>query len=404
MTDAEYRQIVASMSTHGPILPDFSAGPAATDTINLTAKSFSFSPAQFTVTQGDNVVINFNVPSNDPASAHGLLMDTYVDPGRNCNRGQTIQITFTATTPGTFAFVCNVPSCGSGHSNMFGQMVVNAAPPNPAPAITSIAPSSGSIGGGTSVTITGTNFSTGATVTFGGTAASSVNVTSTTSITAVTPAASATGTVAVKVTNADGQSATFTGFIYTPAPPSITSVSPNSGPTSGNTAITISGSGFQSGATVTIGGLPVRAVTVVNGNTINAITGLGPATQQATQPQDVVVHNPDGSTITRSGGFTWSVPPVSVALVAPNSGLPAGGGKVLITGAGFTTGVQTSVTFGGVPATSVTVADPITLVAVTPPHAAGTVDVTVTVGTTTKTVANGFIYQVPPPRHRAVGK
>ena len=50
------------------------------------------------------------------------------------------------------------------------------------------------------MTITGTNFAAGATVTFGGTAATNVVVVSSTSITATTPAGSA-GAVTVTVTN-----------------------------------------------------------------------------------------------------------------------------------------------------------------------------------------------------------
>ena len=45
------------------------------------------------------------------------------------------------------------------------------------PTVTSVSPNNGTTAGGTSVTITGTNFATGATVTFGGTAATNVVVT-----------------------------------------------------------------------------------------------------------------------------------------------------------------------------------------------------------------------------------
>jgi hypothetical protein len=57
-----------------------------------------------------------------------------------------------------------------------------------APTVTGISPNSGPTAGGTAVTITGTNFATGATVSFGGTAATNVVVVSSTSITATTPA------------------------------------------------------------------------------------------------------------------------------------------------------------------------------------------------------------------------
>jgi len=84
-----------------------------------------------------------------------------------------------------------------------------------APTVTSVTPNSGTSGGGTPVTITGTNFAAGATVTFGGTPATNVVVVSSTKITATTPAHAA-GPVDVVVTNTDGQSGTLpSGFTYT---------------------------------------------------------------------------------------------------------------------------------------------------------------------------------------------
>jgi hypothetical protein len=89
--------------------------------------------------------------------------------------------------------------------------------PNPAPTVTSIGPSSGPASGGTSVTITGTGFQSGATVSLGGTSANSVAVGSSTSITATT-AAHASGTVNVVVANPDSQSGTLTnGYSYNAA-------------------------------------------------------------------------------------------------------------------------------------------------------------------------------------------
>lgn len=92
--------------------------------------------------------------------------------------------------------------------------VVTVNPPAPAPTVTSIAPTSGPITGGTAVTITGTNFVAGATVSVGGAAATGVTVVSATSITATTPIG-AEGAADVVVTNADAQAATLTGgFTY----------------------------------------------------------------------------------------------------------------------------------------------------------------------------------------------
>ena len=79
------------------------------------------------------------------------------------------------------------------------QSGTNPPPPppgNPAPTVSGISPASGTTAGGTPVTITGTGFLAGATVSFGGTAATGVTVASSTSITATAPAHTA-GTVSV---------------------------------------------------------------------------------------------------------------------------------------------------------------------------------------------------------------
>ena len=77
----------------------------------------------------------------------------------------------------------------------------------PAPAITAISPRSGVIAGGTTVTITGTDFDGATAVSFGGTAATSFTVNSDTSITATAPPAAGIGTVDITVTTAAGTSA-----------------------------------------------------------------------------------------------------------------------------------------------------------------------------------------------------
>lgn len=81
--------------------------------------------------------------------------------------------------------------------------------------LSTILPVSGTTAGGTAVTITGTGFLAGATVSLGGTVATGVTVVSSISITATTPA-HAVGGVNVVVTNTDTQSGTLTnGYTYT---------------------------------------------------------------------------------------------------------------------------------------------------------------------------------------------
>ena len=87
------------------------------------------------------------------------------------------------------------------------------------PAVTSIAPSSGPVSGGTSVAITGHDFTGATAVAFGGAPATSIKVNSDTSITAVTPAEAA-GAADVRVTTVAGQSATSAAdrFTFTSPP------------------------------------------------------------------------------------------------------------------------------------------------------------------------------------------
>ena len=153
------------------------------------------------------------------------------------------------------------------------------------------------------MTITGTGFLSGATVSMGGTAATGVNVVSSTSITATTPAHAA-GAVSVVVTNTDNQTGTFSnGYTYTtsnPAP-TVSGISPNTGTTAGGTAVTITGTGFLAGATVSFGGTAATGVNVASGTSITATT---PA--HAAGAVSVVVTNTDNQTGTLTNGYTYT--------------------------------------------------------------------------------------------------
>jgi hypothetical protein len=102
-----------------------------------------------------------------------------------------------------------------------------APPPPPPPTVVSLAPNNGPIAGGTSVTITGTNFTGATAVKFGAAAAASFLVNSATQITAMSPAGS--GTVDVTVTGPSGTSAVSAAdkYAYTLPPVAYTALSPN---------------------------------------------------------------------------------------------------------------------------------------------------------------------------------
>ena len=213
-----------------------------------------------------------------------------------------------------------------------------------------MSPTSGPTAGGTTITLTGTNFVSGATVRVGGTAATNVTFVSATQLTARTPAGTA-GARDVQVTNPNGQSATRTGgFTYTAAvAPTLTSVSPTSGPTAGGTTITLTGTDFVSGATVRVGGTAATNVTFVSATQLTARTPAGTA-----GVRDVQVTNPDGQSVTRTGGFSYTAAASAPTLtsVSPASGPTAGGTTITLTGTGFVSGATVRV--GGTAATNVT--------------------------------------------------
>lgn len=174
--------------------------------------------------------------------------------------------------------------------------------------------------------------------------------------------------------------------------PAINDVSPGLGPTSGGTAFTIHGSGFATGATVLIGTFAALNVAVENATTIHAVTPPGPFDINAPTPVGITVTNADASSAFSNNAFVWTVPPPSIQFLTPTRGTAAGGTQVTIRGAGFSTAVGLALTFGGAPATDITVIDAITLSAHTPAHAAGAADVVITTNKGGTTSAGGYTF------------
>ena len=169
------------------------------------------------------------------------------------------------------------------------------------PIITLVYPPTGTFGGGTPITITGTGFAANAGVKIGGVTCLNPSVTPTTSITCNAPLLGA-GIKDVTVLNLDGGTVTAPGaFTVLPAisSPTITSISPNKGSTKGGTRVTITGTGFNNAATVTIGG---SSATVISRNGSTGITVRTPA--HAKGAVSVVLTNPDTGSVTYNS-FTY---------------------------------------------------------------------------------------------------
>ena len=172
------------------------------------------------------------------------------------------------------------------------------------------------------MTITGTNFESGAAVLFsnsGGFTAPGVNcsVVSATTINCLTPSFPV-GSASITVTNVDGQASSPSAFTFTASTPFATAVSPSitpdTGSTNGGTVVTISGSDFAAGAAVTVGGLPADRVAVINVNTILVSLPAGKAGLKT-----VVVTNPSGTGGTLPGGYTYAAGTSGINFIQQNS-------------------------------------------------------------------------------------
>lgn len=227
------------------------------------------------------------------------------------------------------------------------------------PTIDTVAPAAGTMEGGTNITITGTDFVDGATVTVGGVACEDVSVDDAETITCTTPAGDP-GAAEIVVKNPDDVTTSVSDkFSYISAPTiDEDGVSPSSGNMGGGTTITITGSGFVEGATVTIGlpGLtvPCDDAEVTDGGTKVTCVTTGSGPLPPNMAVDVTVLNPDATLglgeATATGAFTYVFPP-QVTGVSPDSGPAFGGQTVTLTGMRLQPGV--TVTFGGVPCTQV---------------------------------------------------
>ncbi len=264
-----------------------------------------------------------------------------------------------------------------------------------APTVTGLSPTSGPSAGGTTVFIVGTNFTTATTISFGGTAVTQGAYVSSTQFSVVSPAG--TGVVDVLATTAGVTSVNTAAddFTYIAAP-TVTSISPTSGPSTGGTVVTITGSGFSTTAGQT--GITFRSpadvtfpATNVSCATTSTCTATSPAGTGVVSVRIIVSGQTSADTV--ADNFTYVAAP-TISALNPTSGPSAGGTVVTITGTGFSTSAgATTVVFGTASATSVSCASTSSCVA-TSPAGSGTASVRVTAGgqTSADTIADDFTY------------
>lgn len=186
-----------------------------------------------------------------------------------------------------------------------GEVVVEDGNGNPDPSLMAISPAQGPLGGGTSATLTGAQFTDAVVVVVGPFVASDIQVSDAGTVSFVTPAGLVSGEPQdVLVFNENGFTTLPAAFTYNPVP-SVSAIDPVHGSVSGGTTVTIGGSGFandNANVSVTIGGVAATNVTVVDDNTITAKTDAAPPAM-AFQPQDVVVSSDNGDAIYEQSFF-----------------------------------------------------------------------------------------------------
>jgi hypothetical protein len=197
---------------------------------------------------------------------------------------------------------------------------MSTAPLAATPTISSITPSSGAAG--ILVTIQGTGFTGANAVRFGTTAAAQFVVDSDSELSVVSPT-HGPGTVDVSVVTPGGTSALSSADRFTygaPPPPHITSVTPNSGPNTGGTPVTIQGSGLTGATAVAFGTIPAASYAVVSDTKITATSPAG-----ANGAVDITVTTSAGkSAMSTADRFTYQKTTAWTATTNPTAVAPGG--------------------------------------------------------------------------------
>ncbi len=345
--------------------------PATTPTVaSVSPTSGPISGGTSVTVQGTHFLAGATVTIGSEASEVAVLSETEL----------------TATTAATAAGAHEVVVSDANGTSTGGPSFTYVAPPT----VTSVSPTSGPQAGGTSVTIKGSRLNGGGTPTvrFGATTATEITSVTASAIKVVSPSSPVSGVVDITVTTAGGTSAITAKdhFNYIAPPPTVTSVSPTSGPTAGGTEVALKGTGFVAGATVKVGSAATE-VSVVSGTEITAKTSAG-----AAGSDEVVVSDANG---TSSGGpsFTYVAPP-TVTSVNPESGPTAGGTEVTVKGTGFVAGATVKI---GSAATEVSVVSSTEITAKTSASAPGSDEVVVSDANGTSSGGPSFTYVAPPP-------
>ena len=419
-------------STNPPTTTSGGTPPPTTANITLTVSNptpqvNSSSIVTATVTDGNNQPV-----ANGTAVEFDTTLGTFTEANaqttiRTTTNGvATVTLTSALAGPATVsAIVANVKKTATV---TFSTVPVNPPGPDLTPAITGITPNFGRPQGGEVVTISGKNFRVPLRVLFdfgaGTTPKEATIISSTgTSVQVLTPSVDLGPTAqqlaaTVKLINEAGtpNEVVVTGpqFTYqlTILTPSVTILTPSSGPIDGGTRVTISGQGFQTPLVVQFGSISTNTwqdVQVLNA-TFNQILIVTPKASDVqpggsgvvTGPVDIRITNvASAKQVTLANVFRYT-PKMVITAVGPTEGPITGGTRVRIDGTGFNDPI--AVTIGGIAAQPISVSGTEIIAVTGVPVVPGCADVTGPISVTNvdngdSAVATGlvFSFRVPKP-------
>jgi hypothetical protein len=238
-----------------------------------------------------------------------------------------IQLLYGVLLAVSFWMIPALAGCGGGNSNSAG----GSSPPAPAPTYISVTPSTGFAGGGTALTILGTNFRAGVTVTMGGIPVVSPSLNGSGSLSATAPP-HAVGLADIVIKNSDGTSVTATSA-YTflnNAVPTVSDASPNPiAAGSASTPLTINGTGYTLQSAIQLNG---TALTSQFGSD-HQLTATLPASLIASAKMGrLTVSNPTPGGGSSDSGPTFAVGPTLPASAYGQTVTTLQDGRILICG------------------------------------------------------------------------
>lgn len=200
--------------------------------------------------------------------------------------------------------------------------------------LSSVSPKIGSPSGGTKITVRGHGIQAGIEVRVGSGLCHSLQLLSSSELTCIVPASGLEGLQNITGINPDGGTSIISKAFQYNYPPSISSVTPNSGVVMGGVRITLRGSRLAPRTQIFVGGKTCAQMRVTTAQNVSCVV---PANSEGAQR--IVVSNQFGQESGEDVRFTY-LTPTRIISVTPTAGPLSGGNTLTVSGNGFRSGLR----------------------------------------------------------------